>query len=192
MSTNHTTNYDLNQWEGTDKVLRTEFNADNAKIDAALKANADAIAGKADAADVTALTQALAALEAKSTLQVIKTATQAADGTTFQIDLSDVDWSQWSTVYICLDMLGNGYYYSVYGNEYENYESHGIPGNHCLVLWPMGQSAATIGGVFVGYTSPVLIGPGIPYSQFTRYMAVCKDSNYTIKAGSKITVRGRR
>ena len=44
MSTNHTTNYDLNQWEGTDKVLRTEFNEDNAKIDAALKANADAIA----------------------------------------------------------------------------------------------------------------------------------------------------
>ena len=43
MSTNHTTNYDLNQWEGTDKVLRTEFNADNAKIDAALKANADAV-----------------------------------------------------------------------------------------------------------------------------------------------------
>ena len=44
MSTNHTTNYDLNQWEGTDKILRTEFNADNTKIDAALKANADAIA----------------------------------------------------------------------------------------------------------------------------------------------------
>ena len=46
MSTNHTTNYDLNQWEGTDKVLRTEFNADNAKIDAALKTNADAIAAE--------------------------------------------------------------------------------------------------------------------------------------------------
>ena len=49
MSTNHTTNYDLNQWEGTDKVLRTEFNADNSKIDAALKANADAIAAEAAA-----------------------------------------------------------------------------------------------------------------------------------------------
>ena len=36
MSTNHTTNYDLNQWEGTDKVLRTDFNGDNQKIDAAL------------------------------------------------------------------------------------------------------------------------------------------------------------
>ena len=43
MSTNHTTNYNLNQWEAADKVLRTEFNADNAKIDAALKANADAV-----------------------------------------------------------------------------------------------------------------------------------------------------
>ena len=43
MSTNHTTNYNLNQWEAADKVLRTEFNEDNAKIDAALKSNADAI-----------------------------------------------------------------------------------------------------------------------------------------------------
>ena len=38
MSTNHTPNYSLCQWEAEDKVLRTEFNADNAKIDAAIKA----------------------------------------------------------------------------------------------------------------------------------------------------------
>ena len=49
MATNHTTNYQLNQWEATDQVLRTEFNADNAKLDAALKANADAIAAEAAA-----------------------------------------------------------------------------------------------------------------------------------------------
>ena len=36
MATNHTTNYQLNQWEATDKVLRTDFNADNERIDAAL------------------------------------------------------------------------------------------------------------------------------------------------------------
>ena len=47
MATNHTTNYQLNQWEATDQVLRTDFNQDNAKIDAALKANADAIAAEA-------------------------------------------------------------------------------------------------------------------------------------------------
>ena len=36
MSTNHTTNYDLCQWEATDQVLRTDFNEDNAKLEAAL------------------------------------------------------------------------------------------------------------------------------------------------------------
>ena len=37
MATNHTSNYQLNQWEPTDQVLHTDFNEDNAKIDAALK-----------------------------------------------------------------------------------------------------------------------------------------------------------
>ena len=37
MASNQTENYGLNQWEATDQVLRTDFNTDNAKIDAALK-----------------------------------------------------------------------------------------------------------------------------------------------------------
>ena len=36
VATNHTTNYQLNQWEAADQVLRTEFNQDNQKIDTAL------------------------------------------------------------------------------------------------------------------------------------------------------------
>ena len=36
MSTNHTPNYNLCQWEPGDQVKRTDFNEDNAKIDAAL------------------------------------------------------------------------------------------------------------------------------------------------------------
>ena len=44
MASNHTTNYNLNQWEATDKVLRTDFNADNAKIDAALAGLAGTVA----------------------------------------------------------------------------------------------------------------------------------------------------
>ena len=43
MASNYTTNYQLNQWEPTDQVLRTDFNADNAKIDAALKELRDII-----------------------------------------------------------------------------------------------------------------------------------------------------
>ena len=37
MASNYTENYGLCQWEATDAVLRTDFNEDNAKIDAALK-----------------------------------------------------------------------------------------------------------------------------------------------------------
>ena len=37
MATNHTSNYQLNQWEPTDQVLHTDFNEDNVKIDTALK-----------------------------------------------------------------------------------------------------------------------------------------------------------
>ncbi len=44
-----TTNYQLNQWAKSDLVMMDDFNADNAKIDAALKANADAITAAAAA-----------------------------------------------------------------------------------------------------------------------------------------------
>ena len=36
MASNYTNNYGLCQWEATDAVLRTDFNQDNAKIEAAL------------------------------------------------------------------------------------------------------------------------------------------------------------
>ena len=43
MAANQTTNYQLNQWEATDQILRTDFNADNAKVDAALVGLAGAV-----------------------------------------------------------------------------------------------------------------------------------------------------
>ena len=64
MAANHTTNYKLNQWLSADQVLRTDFNADNAKIDAALAGKAEtetvsalqaAVAGKAEQANLSAL-----------------------------------------------------------------------------------------------------------------------------------------
>ena len=41
MATNQTTNYQLNQWTKSDRIMLEDFNADNQKIDAALKAVAD-------------------------------------------------------------------------------------------------------------------------------------------------------
>ena len=57
MSTNHTPNYQLSQWERTDRVLMEDFNADNAKIDAALGTLAGQVSGKADASALAAVSQ---------------------------------------------------------------------------------------------------------------------------------------
>lgn len=79
-----TENYQLNQWEPTDKLSRADFNADNATIDAALAAKAEksavtavetalanyktandaAVAKKAETSTVTALQQSVAAMAA--------------------------------------------------------------------------------------------------------------------------------
>lgn len=53
----HTQNYQLSRWEKDDRIMMEDFNADNEAIDAAL-------AAKADAEDVTALGETVAALAA--------------------------------------------------------------------------------------------------------------------------------
>lgn len=47
MPTNQTANYALSQWVKSDQAQMEDFNADNAKIDAAIKAEADARAALA-------------------------------------------------------------------------------------------------------------------------------------------------
>lgn len=72
MATNHTEKYELNQWLPTDPVIRTDFNADNAKIEAALVALRNLIVSPdilnlilGDIrADITALENRVEALEA--------------------------------------------------------------------------------------------------------------------------------
>ena len=64
MASNYTEHYDLCQWEATDQVQRTDFNADNAKIDAALDALAGQVAEKADGDDLTALSETVAEVSA--------------------------------------------------------------------------------------------------------------------------------
>ena len=60
MASNYTEHYDLCQWAATDQVQRTDFNADNAKIDAAL-------AAKADVSDLEALENVMDELTVKGT-----------------------------------------------------------------------------------------------------------------------------
>ena len=63
MASNYTGNYTLCQWEDTDQVKRTEFNEDNAKIDAALGSLASAVSGKASSSAVSSLQSSLNSLK---------------------------------------------------------------------------------------------------------------------------------
>ena len=65
MASGYTTNYGLCQWQGVDAFLREEFNQDNAKIDAALKAAEERAEEKAQAAETKA-DRALSGLEDQS------------------------------------------------------------------------------------------------------------------------------
>ena len=65
---NQTPNYQLSQWESTDRILMSDFNSDNAKLDAALKAQSDAIAAKAAQSTVAALTQTVSTKASQSAL----------------------------------------------------------------------------------------------------------------------------
>ena len=59
MASNYTEHYDLCQWEATDQVQRTDFNADNAKVDAALKALSDQVVQKANQSAVNTVISAV-------------------------------------------------------------------------------------------------------------------------------------
>lgn len=57
MPSNRTKNYNLSQWEKSDKVLMDDFNKDNEKIDAAIKAVDVRVDGKADRSALDALSR---------------------------------------------------------------------------------------------------------------------------------------
>lgn len=70
-----TSNYQLPSWDSEDRILRTDFNSLTEKVDAALKANADALTAEASArasaiaAEASARTSAVAELTAALALK---------------------------------------------------------------------------------------------------------------------------
>ena len=90
MASNHTEHFSLNQWLPDDQVKRTDFNEDNAKLDAALNDLSGGLAEKADQAALDALaaevakkatTAALEALSKKlASMPCLVTGTYTGDG----------------------------------------------------------------------------------------------------------------
>lgn len=75
MASNHTEHFSLNQWLPDDQVKRTDFNENNAKIDAALNDLSGGLAEKATTAALEALSKKLASMPC------LVTGTYTGDGT---------------------------------------------------------------------------------------------------------------
>ena len=81
MASNQTSSYGLSQWEATDQVKRTDFNADNAKIHAALE---ELVSGKAT---TTALNSALSRITALESGKASQTDVAVLEDTVQQLTL---------------------------------------------------------------------------------------------------------
>ena len=90
-----TTNYGLPQWEGSDRVLRTDFNEAMADIDAALQANADAIDAE-EAARADAVTE----LSNRSRFTKLWETNITANTNGLEIDLTGIDWTAWDKIHL--------------------------------------------------------------------------------------------
>ena len=101
-----TTNYHLNQWAPEDRILRTNFNSDNAKVDTAIKA-----VETAAAAAIAAVAASVEAAPYKKLLEVTTTAAAVQ----IDLDVSGIDFTQYQEVILYLDPAVGG---TAYGSEY--------------------------------------------------------------------------
>ena len=219
MATNQTTNYQLNQWEPTDAVQRVDFNADNAKMDAALKSLSDqvlqkanqsalntlisSVNQKADVSTVSALSQTVAqkadqsqvdSLAAKAGTQLIKRITLSIPDDYVDLDLMDIDWNQWAVVTIrVLPVLtaGDGFRIHIHmGNESPQITDYIVP-QTVLRLFPFFNGNTRIMGLyFPGNYEGNGLDFDYTYSQLEKIELGAED--YDFKAGSILEVWGTK
>lgn len=78
----HTEHYNLNQWELSDRILHTDFNNDNAILDAAL--------WRLDQRSIVKLKEIVTTSSAQQ----------------IDLDVTDIDWNSYRQVEICVEAIG--------------------------------------------------------------------------------------
>lgn len=167
----NTPNIGLKRWDGGDRVLRTDFNENWDKIDAAV--------GK---------------VEQASTLHTILDVTVDKDTTRAEYELK-VNWSEWKTVYIdVVPAKGSASDLMVcYEGTTGDYITKLDATWNQLIGFPCGNPKMPLYFlIFKGDTGLLHRCPYVRYEHF-RELQIC-NSNYngTIKAGTRIRMMGER
>ena len=181
---NQTANYQLCQWDPTDRILMENFNSDNNKIDAALKAQADT----------------LESLSQKAGGRLLGTLKASASGTTCEFRLDGVDWSAWREVHLVADpYTDSGAVVTVYacgsnavmcvlsGNTSADRAQHASLGH--MVLYPLfdPRNRATVIDLCEGEMRDV----GYQFSNLT-YVRMIVNNGHTLKAGTALEIWGAK
>ena len=176
-----TTNYQLCQWEPSDRILRADFNRDNEKIDTAL-----------------------AAAAGQSILRPIREIAITEEATTVRVQLDDIDWSQWQAVVIDAELLAEGttggINICILGNT-----DLTVGGAHCskyttaeterrgpsrLILFCNGDARSPVNSLSIRYSGSTFYGlsqlfHAVSYLDYTHTNTVPK-----VFAGSKFQIWG--
>lgn len=184
---NKTANFQLTQWEKTDRIMMEDFNRDNAAIDAALKSSADKAA---------AALAATTALEQKMGLQHIQT----VNGTTGDCSIFtySIDWDQWTEVLFFLTpkLSGSNHTYQL---SFENramtsdgsvYFSGTLGGDNSFVVYPFSSKNTSLKGQFFGGNT--FSNPRTYQKLGDRLVLSPNGSGTTVNAGTTLTIYGRK
>lgn len=169
MSTNHTPNYNLCQWEATDQVLRSDFNQDNAKIDAAL-----------------------GGLAARTGLVLLNEITLTEASNNIQIPLR-LDWTEWKIIHIDV-FPASGTSSNMYfcGSPSPHDKVAALPTTYShIMFFPWGRGD-TIFTTFVLGPTFVYDQRNYPYRNCHGVLFHGEGTENHMTAGSRIIVRGER
>ena len=187
--------YQLSLWSKQDRILMDDFNADNEKLDAALKANADAVE-----AEAAARADAVEDLGRRADARLLKTVTSSASGEESEFSLDGIDWSAWKEVHLVADpYTDSGAVVTVYacgsnavmcvlrGNTLSDREQHTSIGH--MVLYPLcdARKRVSVVDLYEGEIRNV----GYQFSQLT-HVRMEVNSGHALYAGSTLEVWGAK
>ena len=181
---NKTANFQLTQWEKTDRIMMEDFNRDNAAIDAALKSNADAMASETAAREA-----ADTALGKKAGLQLIETAVFSGKGKSSVAQLS-INWQDWAIVLLQYKRPTNTGKFSLSFTEPNTTLYYGYEDQISVIFYPLYNECQVVKGHLC--TGEALSFGGTPLFQNLTAMSLYADTDGTNIEGGSVTFYGIR
>ena len=166
-----TTNYQLNQWEKTDRIMMEDFNTDNQKLETALTA-----------------------LDRSAHFQTLFDETVTEDTNHFSVPLSGIDWSAWRAlhfeIYPAADTSPS---LLLCFNDVQQNKICTLPTTPCrLILLPFGRDSFALAYLLLekGFFTPVCRND-IVFSQLQSIDISRTDlEGFLLKAGSRVVLLG--